>query len=183
MPIRQALRRHPFQHFEFIDKEVREMERHGVVKKGVDFVWNPGILSASANSIRSSYENEVEERSVETELAEESIRVVRGNEGGINLLVGESLPKRQQEDPDVGTIIRRHLITDEVPTCKELETESETKKKLVTKWERLEVLGDLVYRSPKCGEPDSLQLLLPRTDVEDALRQCHAGVTAGHFGI
>jgi len=24
---------------------------------------------------------------------------------------------------------------------------------------------------------------LPRTDVDEALRQCHAGVTAGHFGI
>ena len=28
-----------------------------------------------------------------------------------------------------------------------------------------------------------MQLLLPRTDVEDALRQYHAGDTAGHFGI
>jgi len=31
-PIRQALRRHPFQHLEFIDKEVKEMERHGIVE-------------------------------------------------------------------------------------------------------------------------------------------------------
>ena len=31
-PIRQALRRHPFQHLEFIDKEVREMERHGILE-------------------------------------------------------------------------------------------------------------------------------------------------------
>jgi len=77
-------------------------------------------------------------------------------------------------------------MTEEVPTCEELEAESETTKKLAKKWESLEVFGDLVYRrskSPKCGEPDSLQLLLPRTDVEDALRQCHAGVTAGPFGI
>jgi len=71
-----------------------------MAKKGVDFVWNPGIPSASDNSIRSSYENEVEERSVETELAEDSTRVVRGNERGINLLVGESLPKRYPEDLD-----------------------------------------------------------------------------------
>jgi len=81
------------------------------------------------------------------------IRVIRENEGGIDLLVGESLPTRQQEDP-VGTIVRRRLVTDEVPTCEELEAESETTKKLATKWKRLEVLGDLVYRrskSPKCG--------------------------------
>ena len=109
------------------------------------------------------------------------IRVVRGNEGGINLLVGESLPKRQQEDPVVGTIVRRRLVTDKVPTCEELEAECETTKKLATKWKRLEVLGDLVYRrskSAKCGEPDSLQFLLRRTDVGDALCQCHTGVTS-----
>ena len=44
----------------------------------------------------------------------------------------------------------------------------------------------LVYRkndSPEKGEPNLLQLLLPRTDVNEALRQCHAGVVAGHFGI
>jgi len=96
--------------------------------------WGCGELG---HSLRTCSKNEVEERSVERELAEDSIRVVRGNEVGINLLVGESLPKRQQEDPDVGTIVRRRLMTDEVPTCKELETESESTKKLATKWERL----------------------------------------------
>jgi len=43
-----------------------------------------------------------------------------------------------------------------------------------------------VYRrskSPKNREPDFLQLVLPRSDVEDAHRRCHAGVVAGHFGI
>jgi len=43
-----------------------------------------------------------------------------------------------------------------------------------------------VYRrnnSPKSGEANFLQLLLPRSDVDEALRQCHAGVAAGHFGI
>jgi len=165
---------------------VNELETKFIIEGEVSEVRNPGIPSASANSIRSSDENEVEERSVETELAEDSIRVIRENEGGINLLVGESLLKRQQEDPDVGTIVRRRLMTEEVPTCEELEAESETTKKLATKWESLEVFGDLVYRrskSPKCGEPDSLQLQLPQTDVEHALRECHAGVTAGHFGI
>jgi len=56
------------------------------------------------------------------------VRIVRGNEGGIDLLVGENLLKQQQDDPDVGVIVRRRLVTDEVPTRKELETESETTK-------------------------------------------------------
>jgi len=31
-PIRQPLRRHPFQHLEFIDNEVKEMEKHAIVE-------------------------------------------------------------------------------------------------------------------------------------------------------
>jgi len=31
-PIRQALRRHPFRHLDWIDNEVNEMVRHGIVK-------------------------------------------------------------------------------------------------------------------------------------------------------
>jgi len=80
---------------------VNELETKFSIEGEISEVRNPGIPSASAKSIRSSDENEVEERSVETELAEDSIRVIREHEGGINLLVGESLPKRQQEDPDV----------------------------------------------------------------------------------
>jgi len=148
-------------------------------------VTDESITSASAISTRLSSENKVEERSFNAEPAEDGdVRVVRGSEGGIDLLVEESLLKRQQNDPDVGVIVRHRLVTDEVPTRKELETKSEITKKLATKWESLGVHGGLVYRrskSPKYGEPDFLQLLLPRTDVEGALRQCHAGVVAGHF--
>ena len=31
-PIRQPLRRHPFQHLDWIDKEVEEMKKHGIVE-------------------------------------------------------------------------------------------------------------------------------------------------------
>jgi len=54
------------------------------------------------------------------------------------------------------------------------------------KWEELKVQDAVVYRikeSPKKEEPNFKQLLLPRTQVEKALRQCHAGAVAGHFGI
>jgi len=54
------------------------------------------------------------------------------------------------------------------------------------KREELKVQDGVVYRSnesPKKGEPNFKQLLLPRAQVEEALRQCHAGAVAGHFGI
>jgi len=59
-------------------------------------------------------------------------------------------------------------------------------KKMVVKRQELEIHDEVVYRrkaSPRSGEPDFKQLLLPRTQVEEALRQCHAGAVAGHFGI
>jgi len=77
-------------------------------------------------------------------------------------LVGESLLKRQQDDPDVGVIVRHRLATDEVPTREELETESETTKKLATKWESLEVHGGLVYQS---NESEGWRARLPTVSV------------------
>jgi len=74
--------------------------------------FRQSITSASAISTRLSCENEVEER-FNAEKAKDSIdRIVRGNEGGIDLLVGESLLKRQQDDPDVAVIVRGRLVTD-----------------------------------------------------------------------
>jgi len=49
-----------------------------------------------------------------------------------------------------------------------------------------EIYDKLVYhrkKSPRAGEPDFMQLLLPRSQVEKAPHQCHAGSVAKHFGI
>jgi len=153
------------------DKSAEMSPLHWSKENGIPDVSVP---SASAIRTRPSSEVEVEERRVNEERVEDGIvRVVRENEGGIDLLVEESLLKRQQDDPDVGVIVRHRLTKDEAPTLEELETESETTKKLATKWESLEVHGGLVYRrdrGPKDGEPGFLQMLLPRSDIEDALR-------------
>ena len=57
---------------------------------------------------------------------------------------------------------------------------------MVTRWENLEIYDGLVYRrkkSPRTGESDFMQLLLPRSQVKKVLRQCHAVTVTGHFGI
>jgi len=47
-PIRQALRRHPFRHLDWIDNEVNEMVRHGIVKPaaslGIHCRWLTTVL-------------------------------------------------------------------------------------------------------------------------------------------
>ena len=63
---------------------------------------------------------------------------------------------------------------------------SETTKKLSLQWERLEIHNETVYRrytSRHSGEPDYVQLMVPRSDVSEVLRLCHAGEVGGHFGI
>jgi len=50
-------------------------------------------------------------------------------------------------------------------------------KKLCLQWKRLEVVNEVVYRrlpGSKLGEEDYLQLLVPKSDVEEVLRLCHA---------
>ena len=36
-PIRQPLRRHPFQHLKWIDKKVKEMRKHGTIELVASF--------------------------------------------------------------------------------------------------------------------------------------------------
>ena len=100
--------------------------------------------------------------------------------------VRENLPQKQQTDPELGRIVQFRLNRTEPLSSEELETESELTKKLNNYWHQLEVHNGLVYRrfiSNRTGEPDSLQLLLPRSCVAEVLNHCHNGPVSGHFGI
>jgi len=64
--------------------------------------------------------------------------------------------------------------------------ESELTRKLCNNWDALEVHDDLVYQkfvSNRSGEPNVLQLLVPRCQVAEVLRQSHTGTVNGHFSI
>jgi len=78
------------------------------------------------------------------------------------------------------------LYNDERPDREVIERESELTKKLATKWQRLTTVDGLVYLKDKAaqkGERTPLRLLLPRAEIENALRLCHAGTVGGHFGF
>ena len=99
---------------------------------------------------------------------------------------GKSLQEKQKLDKDLGRLVSLRLASNEVPGYEDLSVESEVTKKLCLQWENLEVHDGLVCRrflSQRGGEPDYLQLLVRRSDVDDVLRQCHAGVVGGQFGI
>jgi len=85
--------------------------------------------------------------------------VIRTDEGDTSDLVGEDLRLRQKKDADLGAIVNIRLASDEFPNNEELQTESELTKRLVTKWDQLEIRDGLVYRrnsSPKNGEANFL---------------------------
>ena len=93
--------------------------------------------------------------------------------------------ERQRLDKETGAFVSLRLSHDRPPRKAEVQLESETTKKLASQWSKFEIHDGLLYRrytnTPR-GEGDYLQLLLPREDIPDAIRQCHAGVTGGHFG-
>jgi len=94
----------------------------------------------------------------------------------------ESFQERQKANEELGRLVGLRLTQNEAPEYKGLSMESEVTKKLCLQWKNLEIHNRLVYRkllSQRGGEPDALQLLVPRSDVEDVLRQSHIG----HFGI
>ena len=94
----------------------------------------------------------------------------------------ESLQERQKAHKELGRLISLRLTQNEAPEFKDLSMESEVTKKLCLQWKNLEIHNGLVYRkllSQRGGEPGALQLLVPRGDVKDVLRQSHIG----HFGI
>lgn len=151
-----------------------------------EVVHRPGTKHGNADGLSRKPSDESTNDESEEEETDVEVFVVRKDEARTSDLVGEDLRQRQRKDAELGAIVNFRLASDEAPRNEELQTESELTKKLVTKWNQLVIRDGLVYRkndSPKKGQPDSLQLLLPRTDVNEALRQCHAGVVAGHFGI
>jgi len=96
-----------------------------------------------------------------------------------------TLAERQRLDKETGAFVSLRLSQDRPPRKAEVQLESEVTKQLVNQWSKFELHDGLLYRrytnTPQ-GEDDYLQLLLPREDIPDAIRQCHAGVTGGHFG-
>ena len=78
----------------------------------------------------------------------------------------------------LGDIVRLRRSRDEVPSQEELSKDSDVTKKLCLRWDRLEVVNEVVYqrlRGSKLGEEDYLQLFVPKSDVQDVVLLCRVG--------
>jgi len=155
-----------------------------------EVVHRPGTKHGNADGLsRRAPEKDDTDEDIdgEDEPLKNEVRIIRGENGeGTSVLVGETLRQQQEEDPEFGEVIKLRLANSEAPNSEDIQTESKLTKKMVMKWEELKLQDGVVYRSKessKKGEPNFKQLLLPRTQVEEALRQCHASAVAEHFGM
>ena len=98
---------------------------------------------------------------------------------------GSTLAEQQQQDVDIGYLVRLRLTQTQPPLIQELASQSEAAKELAAQWNQLEVHDGLVYRrwARQSDKNDVLQLLVPVAARKDFLKRTHAGMTGGHLGI
>ena len=96
--------------------------------------------------------------------------------------VGESMAILQQEDPDIGPILRLRLKQNSQPRPEEVLTESEATKILWAQWHSLVLKDEILYRKveAKNGRSPVLQLIVPAAKQTEFIRCCHEGITGGH---
>ena len=96
----------------------------------------------------------------------------------------DQIAQHQQEDEDVGPVVRARLRQEEQPPVDEFLSSSEEAKILWSNWSWLRVRNGVVYRElpPKPGRPSVLQLIVPAVLRRRILQECH-DVCAGHAGI
>jgi len=89
------------------------------------------------------------------ELPPRKTRVILDVEDGVTASVGKILCRQQGDDPELGDVITMR-IAEERPLSKEkLQTHTELTKKMVSKWEDLEIYNGLVYRRKKARTSES----------------------------
>jgi len=105
-------------------------------------------------------------------------------EDRVDPLVRENLAKEQQEDPEIGPIVKLRLSSEDQPPIEQMLAESEITKIYWSQWNQLVVKDGLVHRvwTGKHGKPDQLQLLAPKKHRTEGMKQCHTGMTGGHMG-
>ena len=98
---------------------------------------------------------------------------------------GSTLAVQQQQDAEIGWLLRLRLSQAQPPVIQDPASQSEAAKELVAQWDQLEVRDGLVYRrwARQGDKNDVLQLLVPVAARKDFLNRTHAGMTGGHLGI
>ena len=91
----------------------------------------------------------------------------------------------QQNDSDIGFIVRLRLESDEKPPFDVVRGQSENTRMYWSQWSQLIVHNGIVYRVlfDRTGQPTGRQLLTPIGLREELIKCVHEGLTGSHIGL
>ncbi|UYV65106.1 K02A2.6-like [Cordylochernes scorpioides] len=97
----------------------------------------------------------------------------------------ESCRTIQQRDPNVGPILEWKERGNERPSWEIISDKSPELKTLWSQWDSLSIENGLLKRIWECadGKSKTMQLVVPKVQVPNVLREIHGGVSGAHFGI
>ncbi|UYV62064.1 K02A2.6-like [Cordylochernes scorpioides] len=97
----------------------------------------------------------------------------------------ESCSTIQQRDPNVGPILEWKERGNERPSWEMISDKSPELKTLWSQWDSLSIENGLLKRiwESADGKSKTMQLVVPKVQVPNILREIHGGVSGAHFGI
>ena len=95
------------------------------------------------------------------------------------------LSKAQHEDPDIGPIMEQWKKSHTEPKWENISAKSRATKEIWSQWDQLEERDGVLYRRfvDTVTGKDRLQLIVPKSEREQMLKQHHNVRTGGHLGI
>ncbi|GBN83301.1 Retrovirus-related Pol polyprotein from transposon 297, partial [Araneus ventricosus] len=93
--------------------------------------------------------------------------------------------KAQLEDPAIKPILERKLNSDDRPSWQEIAPESPETKRYWALWDSLHLKDGVLYRKWESDDGSSCrwQLILPKSRIQEVLRETHDSASGGHFGV
>ncbi|GBN76428.1 Transposon Ty3-G Gag-Pol polyprotein [Araneus ventricosus] len=93
--------------------------------------------------------------------------------------------KAQLEDPAIRPILERKLNSEDRPSWQEIVPESPATKRYWALWDSLHLKDGVLYRKWESDDGSSCrwQLILPKSRIQEVLRETHDSASGGHFGV
>ncbi|GBM50992.1 hypothetical protein AVEN_199763-1 [Araneus ventricosus] len=93
--------------------------------------------------------------------------------------------KAQLEDPAIRPILEKKLNSEDRPPWQEIAPESAATKRYWALWDSLHLRDGVLYRKWESDDGSSCrwQLILPKSRIQEVLRETHDRASGGHFGV
>ncbi|GBN85459.1 Transposon Ty3-I Gag-Pol polyprotein [Araneus ventricosus] len=93
--------------------------------------------------------------------------------------------KAQLEDPATRPILERKLNSEDRPSWQEIAPESPATKRYWALWDSLHLKDSVLYRKWESDDGSSCrwQLILPKSRIQEVLRETHDSASGVHFGV